>query len=152
MIPAHQQPTTLHVIEWFPDHEPRAQDPHYAVFNAARAKLAAAGKLICWVCGRDEKAAGGPIELHHSKVEFALANGVDIVKFDEEYPDLDLTNDEAFFNFVESEGNLTPLCVKHHRGTQGIHMVPYPGWLMLKVWKHGLPTPISTTLPTTTQQ
>lgn len=139
---AHVQRVTEHIVEWYPDHEPRTSDPHYAVFNAARAKLKAAGKLICWVCGKDAAGAGAPIELHHSKVEFSLQNGVDIGKFETEYPDLDITDEDSFFNFVEGEGNLTALCIKHHRGTEGIHCVPYPNWQMLRVWKDGLPDPV----------
>jgi hypothetical protein len=139
--PAHVQLVTIRVNEYYPAHEPRESDPHYAVFHAAREKLRAAGKLVCWVCGQDEAAAGQPIELHHDKVEFALQNGVDIKKFEEEYPDLDITDEESFFNFVEGEGNLLPLCKLHHTGVQGIHLLPYPCWRVLKVWRDDLPCP-----------
>jgi len=139
--PAHTQETTIHYRQYFPDHEPRTDDPHYHIFNEARKKLKEAGKLICWVCGKDEAAAGQPIELHHDRVEFALQNGVDIGKFIEAFPDLNIHNEEEFFAFVEGEGNLLPLCKLHHTGIEGIHLLPYPCWRVIKVWKENLPPP-----------
>jgi hypothetical protein len=137
ITPAHTQTETLKIIEYFPAHEPRKGDPHYPLFNAARKRLKAAGKLVCWRCGTTEN-----IQLHHAICEFALANGVDITKFQHLYPDL-LTEctDEAFAAFVEGEGNLTPLCQPCHTGAEGIHCLPYPMWLPGRFWQAGQPTP-----------
>jgi hypothetical protein len=140
-MPSHTQNQTIHIQEFFPAHEPRESDPHYHLFNAARKKLKSAGKLICWVCGKDEAAAGAPIQLHHDKVEFALQNGVDLEKFEEKFPDLNIHSEEEFFAFVESEGNLTPLCQLHHTGKEGVHLLPKPMWIALAYWKDGLPPP-----------
>lgn len=141
VTPAHTQSVTLHVHEYYPAHEPRASDPHYHLFHEVREKLRQLGKLKCWVCGKDERAAGQPIELHHSIIEFALANGVDVAKFAHLYPEFNVTDEATFVAFVESEGNLLPLCKLHHTGVEGIHLLPYPCWRALSVWKDGLPLP-----------
>ena len=138
VIPAHQQKTTLHIVEMYPAHEPRETDPHYHFFNAARARLAGLGKLICWVGNAD---CAGQIELHHSTCEFALANGVDVSKFTQLYPEFGVTTDEAFLTWVEGEGNLTPLCKIHHTGILGVHCLPYPVFLPQRFWKAGLVAP-----------
>lgn len=140
---AHEQQVTLRIVEFFPSHEPRESDPHYAAFNAVRHRLKASGKLVCWVCGHDEAVAGQPIELHHNVVEYALANGVDLTRFEEKFPEFCKTDEteEEFLAWVESEGNLLPLCKLHHTGAQGIHVLPYPCWRALSVWKDGLEAP-----------
>lgn len=140
-VASHDQTVTLKVVEHFPSHDPREGDPHYSLFESARKALIAAGKMKCWVCGKDEAAAGEPIELHHSVVEFALANGIDIQKFMQRLPEFNVTDEESFLRFVESEANLLPLCVLHHRGKEGIHCIPYPIWRSIGVWRDDLPVP-----------
>jgi len=143
VTPAHTQQTTLHLLEFYPAHEPRETDPHYHLFNQTRARLEKLGKLVCWVCGKDGAAAGHPIELHHNRVEFALANGVDLTKFEAAYPEFGLVNatEDQFLDWIESEGNMLPLCKLHHTGSQGIHCIPMPIWQALKYWRDDLPTP-----------
>lgn len=143
VTPAHHQSQTLRVLEWYPQHLPRETDPHYHFFHEAQKRLRAAGKLVCWVCGHDEATSGHPIELHHSRVEFALANGVDLDKFIEAYPEFGLVHgdEEAFLAWIESESNLLALCKLHHTGPQGIHCLPYPIWQALKYWRDDLPVP-----------
>ncbi len=132
-VAAHEQRTTLHLVYCFPAHEPRADDPHYALFNAARERLKRQGLLICQACGTDQG-----IELHHSACEFALANGVDVAKFAHRYPDLLTgTTDADFQAFVEGPKNLTPLCMQCHRGARGIHVLPQPVWELLGCEKSG---------------
>ena len=148
VTPAHTQKTTYTVEEWFPAHEPRESDPHYGLFNKTRARLKRLGALKCWRCGdvdgsatSDENGVGGKIqvELHHSVVEYSLANAVDVVKFIDLYPEFHISDDDTFLQFCESEGNLLALCVKCHRGKQGIHCCQYPGWLIERVKKRGAP-------------
>lgn len=141
VTPAHTQEATLHVHEYYPAHEPRESDPHYHLFHEAREKLRQLGKLKCWVCGKDEAAAGQPIELHHSVIEFALANGVDVAKFAHLYPEFNVTDEATFVAFVESEGNLLPLCLDHHRGCHGIHSMTYSPWVAQAFWRSDLPAP-----------
>lgn len=134
-VPAHEQRTTLHLVYCYPEHEPRADDPHYALFNAARERLKRQGLLKCWVCGSTESP-----QLHHAHVEFALANGIDLASFAAHYPDLlPEVTDEAFQAFVEGDGNLTVLCALHHIGREGIHVIPYPAWQLLGCEKTGQP-------------
>ena len=138
IVAAHTQRTTLHVVECYPSHEPREGDPHYHFFNEARARLKKLGKLTCWIANGD---CAGQIELHHSTCEFALANGVDVSKFASLYPEFGITTDEQFLEFVEGEGNLTPLCKIHHTGILGCHVIPAPNWLPQRFWKSGLIAP-----------
>jgi hypothetical protein len=56
----------------------------------------------CWICGARENP-----EAHHAQVEFAAAAGVDFHKLAELFPQYHLDSQEAFLDWVESEGNLT---------------------------------------------
>lgn len=133
---AHTQQITIHFEEHYPSHEPRETDPHYKYFHEAHDRLQKLGKLTCWICGTDQQ-----IELHHSTVEFALANGVDVTKFTELYPEFGIKDDETFLQWVEGEGNLTPLCKLHHTGILGVHVLPYPVWLPQRFWRKDLAVP-----------
>ena len=130
----------LVLLQTYPAHEPRTTDPHYAVFNETRARLKKLGALTCWIDNADCDHAH-PIELHHSSVEFALANIVDVAHFRQLYPDFGIADDAAFLDWVESEGNLLPLCKMHHTGILGIHTIHYPAWQLQRVMKAGIPVP-----------
>lgn len=134
---AHDQSQTLHLIEHVPPHEPRSSDPHYAIFNQAKARMKRLGLLVCAIPGCTYT---GPIELHHDKVEYAFQAGVDLDKFNEAYG-LHLTDDEAFRAYIEGPGNLEPLCAVHHRCSEGIHALPGPLWGLLRVWRDGVDVP-----------
>jgi hypothetical protein len=136
--PAHDQRETFTVIQSFPEHLPRESDPHYHYFHQAVQRLKAAGKYRCWINNAD---CAGDLEAHHSTVEFALANNVDISHFTQLYPEFGLTDDESFFRFVEEEGNLTILCRMHHIGVLGIHSIHYPAWLAQRFLKAGIAAP-----------
>ena len=138
IVNSHTQSETDRLVFYYPDHEPREDDPHYSLFNATRARLVKLGSLKCWRCGATEK-----IELHHSEIEFSLQNGVDPAKFEAAHPEFRITSDDEFQAWVEGEGNLLPLCMECHRGTVGIHHVPYPCWLIGRYWKTGLPAAVS---------
>lgn len=127
MTDAHQQTVTIRFIERWPAHEPREHDPHYRFFNAAKRRLKRQGLLKCNVQADHHY---GQIELHHSLVEFAHINDIDLDKFNHEYG-LHLT-DEEFQAYVESENGLEPLCTEHHRGTHGVHSLPEPEWRVLR--------------------
>lgn len=119
-----------------PDHPARPGDPHYKHFIQARKRMLKLGLLKCWICGDTDN-----IELHHSLIEYALQNGVDMTKFTELYPEFGEMDDETFKNWIEGEGNLTPLCRLHHTGDLGIHTLTYPEWLPLRFWKKDIPPP-----------
>lgn len=133
-VPAHDQRETIHLLWSYPEHEPRAHDPHYAAFRAAEARMKAAGLWKCVVCGSTENVQG-----HHSYVEFSLQNGIDVAAFDALYG-LHLT-DAEFAAWVSSEGNCEPLCRTHHTGPEGVHMLPEPAWKVLRCWRNGLKPP-----------
>lgn len=134
---AHDQKDTIHLIEHVPEHEPRKGDPHYHLFNQAKARMKKLGLLKCAIDGCTYP---GPIELHHNKVEFSLQSGVDLDKFNRYYG-LHLANDEEFRDYIESEGNLEPLCSVHHRTHLGVHRLPEPFWQAIRVWKGDMKPP-----------
>lgn len=137
MIPAHAKEVEIRLIERWPDHEPRSDDPHYHVFNQARARLKRQGLLKCNIIS-DYHA--GQIELHHAIVEYAHINDIDVDKLNEHYG-LHLS-DEEFRDFAEGKpfrndagqlvNALEPLCVLHHRGQEGVHSLPEPEWNLMR--------------------
>jgi hypothetical protein len=130
MTAPHQQEVVIRFIERWPAHEPREKDPHYKLFHQAKARLKRQGLLVCQV---ESDYHYGQIELHHSKVEFAHANDIDLEKFNHAYG-LHLS-DEEFQEYIEQEGNLEPLCTLHHRGQEGVHSLPEPEWNALRTSK-----------------
>lgn len=131
ITPAHSQQVTNRYQISFPDHAPRATDPHYKAFETYRRLHVAAA--TCFVGQRvgfdqcadalghaipDQPGSGG-LELHHHTIEFSLLNSVDLRALQVDYPFL--TDSAAVQAWAETEGNLMWLCAKHHRGTGGIH-------------------------------
>ncbi len=137
MTDAHDQKTTIHLLEHVPQHEPRETDPYYHLFNAAKARMKKLGLLRCAIEGCTFP---GPIELHHDKIEFSLQGGVDLEKFNRFYG-LHLESDDEFRAYIEGEGNLEPLCPTHHRTKMGIHSLPGPFWSAIRVWKADMKPP-----------
>ena len=145
MTPAHDQTETKHYVVHYPDHFPRTDDPHYKDFNAFHRKwsptarcafalhfeqglsspqapvrqMGHPGRLI----GFGESVGGcdttSPMELHHSHIEFALANQVDLATLEHDYPGV--SDPDTVGAWVESGANFTWLCVFHHRGHGGAH-------------------------------
>ena len=141
MTDAHDQTTTIHLLEHIPAHEPRETDPHYALFNQAKARMKKLGLMKCALAGCTFP---GPMELHHDKIEFSLQGGVDLAEFNRAYG-LHLADDEAFRSYIEGPGNLECLCSVHHRTRLGVHELPAPFWNALRVWKADLPPPAEVT-------
>lgn len=135
-VPAHDQTLSLSLLCHIPPHEPREHDPHYAIFLATKRRMRKQGLLRCAIIGCTYP---GPIELHHSQVEFSLQGGVDVRKFDVVWG-LHLS-DEEFAEYIEGPGNLEPLCPVHHRTHLGVHALPEPFWNAVRVWKVELPPP-----------
>lgn len=105
--PAHDQGMTIHLVMHVPEHLPREGDPHYAAFHAAKARIKKLGLNVCIIAGCTFP---GPMELHHSHLEFSLAAGCDLDKVNSTYG-LHLANDEEFQVWIESPGNLEVLCL-----------------------------------------
>lgn len=135
-IEAHEQTTTLHIVELVPSHVPRESDPHYHAFHQARERLKRQGLLKCWIGNAD---CAGQIELHHSHIEFCLITGIDVQKVDEAFG-LHLS-DEEFQAWVEGPANLLALCKVHHTGYLGVHVLPGPLWEPQKYMREGISAP-----------
>lgn len=136
---AHSVTQHLTIQYTYPAHEPRRSDPHYKAFNAARRRLERLGALKCWIGNGD--CSHEPIELHHSTVEFSLANIVDVQHFAALYPEFRVESDEDFLAAIESEAGMLPLCLRRHRGDIGIHSILYSPWLVQRFKKADAPLP-----------
>ncbi len=126
--PAHEQSETHKYVIHFPEHAPRATDPHYAAFEALKKHLKATGKYRCFVgerIGFDQ--CEGDLEAHHRILEFSLINAVDLDALKKDFPALtDLSQVPAW---AESDDNIEILCVKHHRSAgNGVHAVAFSDW------------------------
>jgi hypothetical protein len=130
---AHDQRLTLHLITHVPEHEPREQDPHYRLFEQAKARLKRQG---LWRCVIDDDLCSGPVELHHTWVEFSNINEVDPEKVARALG-LHFEADEDFQAWVEGPANLEPLCAAHHRTHYGVHVMPGPLWEAVRFRKVG---------------
>jgi hypothetical protein len=120
----HDQMMTIHVETHVPNHAPREDDPHYHLFEQAKARLKRQG---LWKCMINDDLCDGDPELHHTFIEFSQINEVDPKKVQEALG-LHFDNDEAFQQWAESPGNLEVLCAGHHRAHYGIHVIPGPLW------------------------
>lgn len=124
-VPAHDQKTTHTYVVHFPAHEPREDDPHAADFREYKRRRKEDGTYHCdfAVQHRDgdftECDLTKPLEAHHTHVEFALQNGVDIALLEADFEGISQHDIGAW---IDSDANLTLLCVFHHRGHGGVHV------------------------------
>ncbi len=132
MTDAHAQRQRVTFIAHFPAHEPRDDDPYASVFRAARHKAINELDTPCWRCGSKERR-----ELHHM-LEWSLADGIDVERFIADHPEFDVTDEESFKRWLDSEGNLLVLCEECHRGKHAIHLLPYPLWYAGRWWREGV--------------
>lgn len=137
LVPAHEQAMTLHVVASVPEHEPRDGDPHYKLFEQAKARLKRQG---LWKCVLSDHYCAGVPELHHSHLEFSQVNASDFHKVNQALG-LHLEDDDEFAAWCESPGNLEVLCSAHHRTAYGVHVLPGPLWEPMRFRKAGLEPP-----------
>jgi len=137
MTAAHDQMMTLHIRQHVEAHEPREDDPHYLLFDRAKARMKRQG---LWVCVISDELCGGQVELHHSMIEFSEIGSTDHDKVAKALG-LHFDDDEAFAEWCQSPGNLEPLCVNHHRSRYGVHVLPEPLWQAVRFHRSGTPTP-----------
>ncbi len=128
MPEAHDQKMTLHILTHVPEHEPREDDPHYHLFEQVKARMKRQG---LWRCAINDDYCGGNVELHHSHIEFSQVNSTDLDKVNAQLG-LHLDDDKEFQEWIESPGNLEPLCAVHHRTHFGVHVIPGPLWEPLR--------------------
>lgn len=125
--PAHTQKITHHYSIHFPAHEPRTDDPLYVDFNHYRKTHIKDAK--CYIgqrVGFDQCDTKHPLELHHTHIEFSLQNGVSLKALEKDYPGI--SNPTQVGEWVESEQNFRFLCVYHHRGLGGAHVLSHSDW------------------------
>ena len=119
-VAAHDQAVTHHYLMHFPPHPARADDPHYADFEAYRRRTKATA--VCAFAqrrGGDTSECDGGLELHHSHIEFSLQNGVDLALLEHDYPGV--SDPGQVGAWIESADNLQWLCSRHHRGPGCVH-------------------------------
>lgn len=135
IIAAHQQAETHRYILVIPEHGPRESDPHYRDFHAYKTRRRKNGTYYCDFAAEfrggkpDECDLSKPLECHHKHIEFALINGVDLSLLEPDYPGVSAMGVGAW---VESADNLELLCVWHHRGHAGKHVLSVSDWEGLK--------------------
>ena len=120
MIQEHRQKSTATWWAYYPAHEPRADDPHKSLFEAARKAMIDSGQG-CWRCADRRN-----LEAHHAILEFAVLNGIDLRKLTKDFPSI--VDTESLYAWAAGPGNLEILCRECHRGQCGIHSVPWPAW------------------------
>lgn len=119
-VPAHDQAVDHKYTIHYWDHQPREGDPHYADFEAYRKRTVATAQCAFAQRTGDTSGCSGPLELHHSHVEFALQNGVDLKLLERDYPGI--SDPSQVGAWVETAENLQWLCQFHHLGHGGVHV------------------------------
>jgi hypothetical protein len=139
--PAHSQRFSHTYWVHYPEHGPRSGDPHYVDFEAYHHRTRDTAR--CYVGQRigfdycaDAKGQPCPpppeggiqpgLELHHTHIEFAVQNGVDLKALEVDYPGV--SDPDAIGAWVESAANLRWLCVAHHRSNRGAHAVDHSNY------------------------
>lgn len=122
-VEAHDQTSTHRYVVHYPDHEPREGDPNYVDFNAYRRRTKDTAQCTIGAHRNDfsECDNENPLELHHSHIEFSLANPEVVVLewLEIDYPGV--SDPDRIGEWVESAENLLWLCRAHHRGAGGVH-------------------------------
>jgi hypothetical protein len=129
VVAAHQQAETHRYVMHFPDHAPRAEDPHYAAFEAFRRHHRQGA--VCYVGERvGLEHCAGTLELHHAVLEFATANAADPRALHRDFPEISETaTGEEIADWLESSpGEFRWLCSFHHRGHGGAHTASHADW------------------------
>lgn len=125
VVPAHDQKVTHSYRIHFPPHPARKSDPHYAAFRAFHRRTRATAKCSVGLHRNDYSECDGQLELHHH-IEFALQQGLDIDWVRVDFPDV--KDEEAVAAWIESETQLIWLCLRHHRGDEGVHVLSAADW------------------------
>lgn len=137
-VAAHIQKMTRHYSVRVPEHGPRGHDPHKADFDEYKRRRKTGGT---WYCDFAQQYRHGdstecdlthPLECHHSVIEYAMQNGVDLTLLEQFYPGVSTAGVGAW---IDSADNLTLLCRWHHRGHGGVHIVSASDWEAYKFVK-----------------
>jgi len=138
----------LDEMAFYPPHDKRKETPEY---HKVHVDLTVTKDLPCLVCGVKHSTLDDPkqnlygskqMETHHHVVEWALANAIDVAKFNKTLrPNLahrhgdnplyarDMSEEEVKAWVDHSADNLWVLCDVHHRAKFfGIHEITFPIW------------------------
>ena len=145
----HELRQTLSVDVVVPGHDERVTT---SLFSRTRLKLIAR-EGGCYVCARDEKESGKPLEAHHHPIERSFAEMIDWELFARDCqaglwgPHAQAFDWTSFFAadpiepmvFVDDMTvNGMLLCKDHHtRNNEGIHTLPFPVWIAQKYGREG---------------
>lgn len=127
-VPAHEQKVTHSYVLSYPAHEPRESDPHKPDFEEWKRRRREEGTYYCDFAhdhrGGDTSECDmeNPLEAHHSKIEFAMVNEVDLALLEKDYPGI---SQQEIGAWLDSAPNLTLYCRNHHRGPMGVHSASY---------------------------
>ena len=128
LVAAHRQTFTHHYTVRYPAHDPRACDPHRHDFLEWKRRRKDSGT---WNCDFAMGHRGGdpaecdlsrPLEAHHKLVELAMMNEVDFALLEADFPGISA---QSIGEWIDSDVNLTLLCVAHHRGPGGVHTASF---------------------------
>lgn len=124
-VAEHVQAHSSHYDVHYPAHGSRPDDPHYRDFNHLHREIKKdPERYLCAVGKRrgdySDCTLDLPLEMHHTHIEWALQNGVDLALMEHQYPGV--SDPEALGAWVESAENLEMLCQFHHRGHGGAHV------------------------------
>lgn len=144
----HENPRLLKEIAFYPAHDKRKETPKYAAIHR---RLTIEKDLPCMICGvrhstladkAENPYRAKAIETHHHMIEWALADAVDLAKFNktilphlaERHPQegdygKPFTQQQLLDWVDHSPDNLWVLCDVHHRAQYvGVHEISYPIW------------------------
>lgn len=139
-VAAHKQAVTNRYVVNYPEHEPRANDPHKVDFDAWKRRQKADGKWRCaWAAELDDDSECDltkPLEAHHSHLELALLNGVDFAHLEHLFPGI--SDPDQVGAWIDGDSNLILYCCRHHRALEaGVHHLDAAMWEAAKVIKAG---------------
>lgn len=125
-VAAHDQKVSHTYTIHYPQHEPRDNDPHKPEFDEYKRRRREDNTYHCDFAAQfrdgdtSECDTVHPLEAHHTHLEFAMQNGVDEKLLEEQYPGVTQVGVGAW---LDGDQNLTLLCVHHHRGHRGVHVL-----------------------------
>ena len=156
-VQQHVQHHVIDELQFYPEHDRRSETPKY---REVHDRMVHELKLPCLVCGvtvdtldnpKVNKYGAKQLETHHHVIEWALAEAIDVDKFNGQLlPHLahrhpnDLTwgyekpfDQQKVMDWVDhSEHNLWVLCDVHHRAKfAGIHEITYPTWAPMDLFR-----------------
>lgn len=129
---------SLDELVYYPPHDPRTASAEY---RRVHDHLVHELDSPCWICGvRNSDVVRWPadvrrhfqLETHHTEIEWAAANGVDLAYVIRDFPSIH--DHDQLVEWIDSEHNMLVLCAAHHRGHfTGIHSVSYPVWKLQRL-------------------